>query len=102
MWDKSLKRLGIAAILLLISLFIGLTGFMRIEGFNLLDAFYMTVITFSTVGFNEVRPLSPDGRLFTSFYIILNLGIFDYVVSIITSYFFEAEFQQVFRFGRIR
>lgn len=84
-------------ILLMVSLFIGLTGFMQIEGFDLVDAFYMTVITFSTVGFNEVEPLSQNGRLFTSFYIILNLGIFAYVVSIFTSYFFEGELRQVLR-----
>ncbi len=84
-------------ILLLTSFLIGLIGFMQIEKFNFIEAFYMTVITFSTVGFNEVRPLSADGRLFTSVYIIFNLGIFAYVVSIFTSYFFEGELRQVLR-----
>ncbi len=97
MRNKSLKRLVIAVILLLISFLVGLIGFMQIERFNLVDAFYMTVITFSTVGFNEVRPLSADGRLFTSIYIIFNLGVFGYVVSIITSYFFEGELQHIFK-----
>ena len=57
----------------------------------------MTVITFFFFFFNEVRPLSAEGRLFTSIYIIFNLGIFAYVVSIFTSYFFEGELRQVLR-----
>lgn len=42
----------------------GTVGFMWIESWGLLDAFYMTVITLSTVGFEEVRPLSDAGRVF--------------------------------------
>ncbi len=84
-------------ILLLMSFLIGLIGFMQIENFDFIEAFCMTVITFPAVEFNEVRPLSADGRLFTSVYIILNLGIFTYVVSIFTSYFFEGELRQVLK-----
>ena len=45
----------------------GTTGFALIEGWSLFDCLYMTVITITTVGFMEVHPLSPGGRLFTSF-----------------------------------
>src|SRR5262245_38049203 len=40
---------------------------MVIEGWPLFDALYMTVITLTTVGFLEVRELSPAGRAFTMF-----------------------------------
>ncbi|MFY0654165.1 MAG: potassium channel protein [Cyclobacteriaceae bacterium] len=83
--------------LLLLSLIVGITGFMSIEDYGLVQAFYMTVITFSTVGFNEVNPLSEDGRLFTSFYIIFNLGIFAYVASVMTTYLFEGKLNSVFK-----
>ena len=36
-------------------------GFVLIEGYTLSEAFYMTIITISTVGFSEVKPLSVDG-----------------------------------------
>ena len=49
----------------------GTTGYALIEGWPLLDGLYMTVITITTVGFMEVHPLSPAGRLFTS---LLALG----------------------------
>lgn len=47
----------------------GTVGFMWIEGWEPFEAFYMTVVTLSTVGFGEVRPLSEGGRLFTVFLI---------------------------------
>jgi len=92
--NKRLRRLVRALILALISILIGVSTYMYLEGFSLVDAFYMTVITLSTVGFNEVKPLSNAGQLFTSFYIIGNLAIFAYLVSTLTSYIFEGELQQ--------
>jgi len=94
---KSLHRLLIPLMLLVGSLGIGLLGFTQIEKFDLIEAFYMTVITFSTVGFTEGHPLSQAGRLFTGFYIIMNLGIFAYVVSMVSTYFFEGELKLIFK-----
>lgn len=66
---------------------------MFIEELNLRQAFYMTVITFSTTGFEEVKDLSPAGEIFTSFYILFNLVIFAYFVSVLSKYVFEGELQ---------
>jgi voltage-gated potassium channel len=52
----------------------GTAGFALIEGWSLSDAFYMTVITISTVGFGEVHALSEPGRVFTSLLIVVGLG----------------------------
>jgi len=52
----------------------GTMGYRAIEsGWSLSEAFYMTVITISTVGFTEIHPLSPQGRLFTVLLILLGL-----------------------------
>ena len=88
---RYVNRTILALMLLILSLCTGLSGFMLIEKFNFVEAFYMTVLTLSTVGFNEVRELSDIGRIFTSCYIIVNLGIFAFVVSTLTSYLFEGE-----------
>jgi len=63
------------AYLFLGSLVIGTLAYMAIEGYGIGEAIYMAVITISTVGFSEVRPLSTAGRIFTSLYVITNLGI---------------------------
>lgn len=71
---------------------LGTIGFMTIEGYNFVDALYMTVITISTVGFMEVEPLSGNGRLFTALLIALNIGIFAYAIAVFTFYIIEGEF----------
>ncbi len=47
---------------------------MLIDHYPFLDAVYMTVITITTVGYGEIRPLSPAGRIFTTVLIILGFG----------------------------
>lgn len=60
---------------------IGAVGFKVIEGgdWTWMDAAYMAVITMSTVGFEEVRPLSETGRLFSMAIIVTGVGAFAYV-----------------------
>ena len=52
----------------------GMLGYMLIEGWSLLDSFYMTIITISTVGYSEVNKLSDAGRIFTSTLIVVGVG----------------------------
>ena len=59
----------------------GILGFMYIEDYGPLDAFYMTLITVSTVGYKEVQPLSDSGKLFTSCLILSSFGTFAYAAS---------------------
>ena len=64
--EHPLRRLRLAAVLLAIVVVIGITGYRLINGWDLLDSFYMVIITISTVGYTEVHPQGPAGRLFTS------------------------------------
>ncbi len=57
----------------------------------------MTIITVATVGFQEVHPLSNDGKLFTAFLIITSFGTFAYAVSSITNYISDGEFREYFK-----
>ena len=61
----------------------GAVGYMLIEHMSVLDAFYMSVITISTVGFSEVKPLSSTGRLFTIGLIVTGVGSAIYLFSAI-------------------
>ena len=82
--------------LLLIVIFLlgfGTIGYMIIEGWSLLDALYMTVIGLSTVGFGEIYPLSPTGRIFTIMLIVLGLGFIVYGLD----YLVSARLDRVFR-----
>jgi voltage-gated potassium channel len=95
--DKTMKKLLLASFLLFFSVFSGTVGFYVIEDFDLLNAFYMVVITVSTVGFTEVHELSDNGRLFTAFYILVNLGILAYAVSVLTSFILEGKLKSIYK-----
>ncbi|RUA23541.1 MAG: potassium channel protein [Bacteroidetes bacterium] len=70
---------------------IGTIGYMIIEAANFLDAAFMTVITVSTVGFNDVLILSEEGKIFTMILIAISWVTFAYGISVITSHFVEGE-----------
>lgn len=59
---------------------------MLLESLSLVDAIYMTVITISTVGFAEVQPLSPVGRMFTVILIIGGGGLAAFSISTIIDF----------------
>lgn len=94
-------KLFIALFFVGASLTIGISGFMLIERYTLTEAIYMTMITISTVGYQEVQPLSAEGRLFTAVYIFFNLGIFAYILSVISTYVFEGELRRMLTNYRI-
>jgi voltage-gated potassium channel len=85
------SRIYLAIFFLFLVFFVGILGFHWIEGYQFIDAFYMTVITVSTVGLSMGEPLSEDGRLFTSFLIIFSISIYAYAISVLTSYFIDGE-----------
>jgi len=92
--------LGILFLALIV--FIGILGYMLIEGYSFIDAFFMTLITMSTVGFSEVQPLSDIGKLFTSFLIIFSFGIFAYVVSTFTRYVIDGVFKNLYIDSKVK
>lgn len=61
----------------------------------------MTIITISTVGFGEVRPLSDAGRIFTALLIISSIGTFAYTISAITTYFVAGEYKDIFKENKL-
>jgi len=52
----------------------GVTGYMLIDRWNLLDSFYMVIITISTVGYGEIHPQGTAGRIFTSGLIVVGVA----------------------------
>ncbi len=77
--------------LLVLILISGILGFKLIENYSWSDALYMTIITVSTVGYTEVKPLSEAGKTFTSIFIILNVGVFAYILSVFSYFVIEGE-----------
>ena len=61
------------------------------------EAFYMTMITVSTVGFNDSEILSTEGRFFTIVLIVMSFGTFAYALTSISKYLLEGEYRIYFK-----
>ncbi len=82
---------------------IGTFGYYFIEGnWTLLEAFYMTIITITTVGYGEIKPLSPEGRIFTIFFIILGLSTAAILATQLAGEFIENNFKAIFGANKMR
>lgn len=92
----------VALVGLVIVLTTGVLGYMEIEGWSLLDAVWMVVITLTTIGFGEVHPLTDHGRLFTVGLILAGLGIGTYTTGQITAMIVEGGLGQMLRARRRR
>jgi voltage-gated potassium channel len=74
-----MRQLQFAIAFLFLVIFFGTIGYVVIEGWDPIDAFYMTVISITTTGFAEIRPLSHTGRMFTVAIIILGVSTIAYI-----------------------
>jgi voltage-gated potassium channel len=67
----------------------GSLGYTIIENWNFFDALYMTIITLSTTGFEEIKPLSTLGRIFTMVLIVFGISVLFYVLGNLNVAIFE-------------
>ena len=74
----------------------GTAGYMIIEGWNFLDAIYMTITTLTTVGFREVHELSSRGIIFTIFLIVGGVGTVFYALSTGAKVILEGELKEIY------
>jgi len=75
-----LKKLRYSFYLFICTVSCGVLGYHFIEGMSFFDSLYMTAITISTVGFEETKPLSIEGRTLTIFIIVFGITIAGYTL----------------------
>ncbi len=91
------KRATIIIILIALVVIGGTVGYTLIERLPFNEALYMTIITISTVGFQEVKPLSVAGRIFTIILILSGVVLIATGANLIFSSIIKGTFQEVFR-----
>ena len=75
----------------------GTLGYMYIDNFNILDAIYQTGITFTTVGFGEIAPISQAGRMFTITLIIFGFLVFTLSITILMQVLSRGKFLELYK-----
>ena len=76
---------GFAVALLALIVVLGTFGYMVIEGWSAWDAFYMTIITVTTVGYREVHILSRAGEALTVGVLIFGVGAALYAFTLLAT-----------------
>ena len=73
-----MRRLRLASLVLVVAALVatGTVFFRVVEGWSWLDAYFFTVVTLSTVGYGEIVPVTAVGKIGTTVFILLGLGIF--------------------------
>ena len=80
------SKIVLALSLMFLVLVVGVVGYKLFSNFTWVEAIYMTIITVTTVGFSEVRPLDAEAKIFTVFLIVTSVFIFGYAISVVTEY----------------
>jgi voltage-gated potassium channel len=89
------RRLKVSFCLLAVIIAFGTVGYHVVEGMTFFDAFYMTLITISTVGFSEIKPLSPIGRAVTMVIIVMGISTLTYSLGQVLRIFVEGELLRI-------
>ncbi len=89
----NLKLVGIALVMVTL---LGMTGFHLIEGWPWFDGLYMTVTTLTTIGYQEVHPLSHAGRIFNVVLILMGVSLVFLAIGALTQALLEFELLSFF------
>ncbi|HUV04445.1 MAG TPA: NAD-binding protein [Armatimonadota bacterium] len=96
------RQLRFAAFVVVVLLGLGTVGYIYIEGWSILDALYMTVITLTTIGYEVVKPLSTAGKVFTIVLALAGVSILFTVVFWVVGNAIEVASQEKHLFWRRR
>ena len=96
-----LRPFRLPLITIVLMMLIGTLGYIFIAGFSLVDAFYQAGMTFTTVGFTEVAPISPAGRIFTVLFILMGFGTFSFCLGVVVEVIKKGTLQNLLREQRM-
>ena len=96
-----LKPFRLPLILTVVVILLGTIGYVLIDNFTVMDAIYQTAITFTTVGFGEIAPISHAGRIFTINLIIAGFAVFSSAIGILVNELNKGDIVSAFKERRM-
>tara|TARA_B110000091_G_scaffold206660_1_gene243791 strand:+ start:368 stop:1366 length:999 start_codon:yes stop_codon:yes gene_type:complete len=95
------SRINKTLFLVFTIILLGIAGYMVLSDYSFVDALYMTVITITTVGFGEVKPFTPEEKIFTVFLILTSITVFGYAVSTFSEYLVSGKLFEQFKHRKV-
>ena len=83
------RRLALVSTAIAAILIVGTVGFTVIEGYAPFDAFYMSLVTITTVGYEELQELSRAGRIFNTFLMVFGVSVMFFAIGVMTQFSVE-------------
>ncbi|MEO0573380.1 MAG: potassium channel protein, partial [Bacteroidota bacterium] len=77
-------------------------GYRMVASYSWVEAIYMTIITVTTVGFSEVRPLDQNAQIFTIFLIVSSVFIFGFAISVVSEYILSRNSLQLLKKKKVK
>lgn len=96
------RRIVVLLVLSALLILFGTLGYVAIEQYAILEALYMTIITLSTVGFTEVRPLSEQGRMFTMVLILMGAGFIAFNLAYFSQLVLDGNLLELYRRRKLK
>jgi voltage-gated potassium channel len=101
-WNSAIgRRIAVVAAISIALLAFGTAGYMLLQHFTFIEALYMTVITLSTVGFTEVRPLDTEGHIFTIVLILMGAGFMAFALAYFSQIVLDGDVLEAYRRRRL-
>jgi len=94
--SKTMRKFAIVLSLFIIIIFGGTFGYMFLEKTTFWDGIYLTIITIATVGYGDMVPIYPAGKVFTIFLVFAGAGLVMYTFGKITEVMVEGSLQKIF------
>jgi len=94
------RRLVYASVAIVSAITFGATGFYLIEGFSVLDSFYLATETVTTVGYGDIAPKTPMGRIFAILFMLVGGGTVLYSLTVLAQAVIQSEIIEAFGINR--
>jgi voltage-gated potassium channel len=96
------RRITIILLISFLLIGFGTTGYMVLQKYTLIEAVYMTVLTLSSVGFGEVRPLDDTGRIFTIILILMGVSFVGFTIAYFSQILLDGNLLEVYRRHKLK
>lgn len=72
---QNTRQFRVASIAAAATIGLGVVFYHTVEDLSWIDSFYFCMVTLTTIGYGDIAPKTDIGKLFTSFYILIGIGI---------------------------
>ncbi|MAG21860.1 MAG: hypothetical protein CL943_00960 [Candidatus Diapherotrites archaeon] len=82
-------KIGFVILTLVILMTIGTIAFTFLEGWSIVDSFYFSAMTLTTIGYGDLVPTNDLSKLFAVFYAIMGVALVLYGLGVIAKWYVE-------------